>query len=88
MLSTPSFFALHDFSHQAVFQDTVQVWDALKNLKPYMRGLECPLLCHARLQDGIPLPCHLILHEGALRTAEDCEITWGDATKGVFVRLA
>lgn len=82
MLSTPSFFALHDFSHQAVFQDTVHVWDALKNLKAYMRGLPCPLLRHPRLQDGVPLPCHLILHEGELREAADCEITWGDATKG------
>ena len=82
MLSTPSFFALHDFSHQAVFQDTVQVWDALKNLKPYMRGLTCPPLRHQRLEDGVPLPCCLIFHQGELRTAADCEITWGDATKG------
>jgi hypothetical protein len=82
MLSAASFFALNDFAHQALFQDAVHVWNALKNLKSYMRGLDCPALSHAQLQDGVPLPCHLILHEGELRDAEGCQIAWGDATKG------
>ena len=82
MLSTPSFFALHDFAHSSLFQDTVHVWDALKNLKPYLRSLTCAPFRHPQLQDGVPLPCHLILHQGELRDAQGCEITWGDATKG------
>ena len=82
MLSTLSFFALNNFSHQTVFQDTVYVWDALKNLKSYMRELSYPSLRHPRLQNGVPLSCHLILHEGELREDEGCVISWGDATKG------
>jgi hypothetical protein len=87
MFSPASFFALDDFEHAAIFQNTVYVWEALKNLKAYIQGLGNEPLHHACLQDGIPLPCHLIFHEGLLRKAEDCCITWGDATKGE-VRVA
>ncbi len=82
MLFPASFFNLDDFEHSAIFENTVYIWEALKNLKSYIRRLSSEPLHHARLQDGIPLPCHLIFYEGKLREATDCVITWGDATKG------
>ncbi|CAK8712171.1 MAG: transferase hexapeptide (six repeat-containing protein) [Candidatus Electronema aureum] len=82
MLSAPSFFDLSDFDHRAIFQDTVPAWDALKMLKSYMNGLDYGLFCHEHLQNGVPLACPLIVHNGKLQTAEGCAITFGDATKG------
>jgi acetyltransferase-like isoleucine patch superfamily enzyme len=82
MLAPSSFFDLNDFQHRALFEDSVHVWDALKNLKAYMNGLDYGIFCHKRLQDGIPLPCHLIFHEGILQEAENYIITWGDTLKG------
>ncbi|WP_417910821.1 hypothetical protein [Candidatus Electronema sp. PJ] len=82
MLTPLSFFDLSDFTHRALFQDSTHVWDALKNLKAYMNGLDYGTFRHKRLQDGIPLPCHLIFHEGILQEAESCIITWGDTLKG------
>lgn len=82
MLSAPSFFDVHNFDHRALFADTVHVWDALKMLKSYMNGLNYDSLCHEHLQDGVPLACSLIFHDGKLHTAAGCHITFGDATKG------
>lgn len=82
MLAPSAFFDLSDCEHRALFQDTAPVWAALKHLKPYMNALEHFPLCHPRLQDGVPLPCPLILHEGRLQDAEGCVITWGDTLKG------
>ncbi len=82
MFSAPSFFDLSDFVHRALFAEHVPVWDALKNLKDYMNGLDYGQFRHERLQDGVPLACHLIFHEGALQTAEGCQIAYGDTNKG------
>jgi UDP-N-acetylglucosamine diphosphorylase / glucose-1-phosphate thymidylyltransferase / UDP-N-acetylgalactosamine diphosphorylase / glucosamine-1-phosphate N-acetyltransferase / galactosamine-1-phosphate N-acetyltransferase len=82
MLSPASFFDLSGFAHRALFDGCVHVWDALKNLKSCMNGLDYAPLAHPRLQDGVPLPCHLILHDGRVEEAAGCVITWGDALKG------
>lgn len=82
MLSAPSFFDLSDFVHRALFAEHVPVWDALKNLKDYMNGLNYSQFSHDSLRDGVPLACHLIVHEGKLQAAEGCQIVYGDTNKG------
>ncbi len=82
MFSASSFFDLSDFAHRALFAENEPVWAALKNLKNYMNGLDYGQFRHERLQDGVPLPCPLIFHEGVLQTAAGCEIVYGDTNKG------
>ncbi len=82
MLAPASFFDLSSFDHRALFDGCAHAWDALKRLKSYLNGLDYVPLTHSRLQDGVPLPCHLILHDGKLEEADGCVITWGDALKG------
>ncbi len=82
MFAPSSFFDLSGFAHRALFEASVHAWDALKNLKAHMNGLDYGTFRHYRLKDGSPLPCHLIFHEGRLQEAEGCVITWGDALKG------
>ena len=82
MFSASSFFDLSDFAHRALFSENEPVWAALKNLKSYMNGLNYGQFRHEHLQDGVPLPCHLIFHDGALQTAASCEIVYGDTNKG------
>jgi bifunctional N-acetylglucosamine-1-phosphate-uridyltransferase/glucosamine-1-phosphate-acetyltransferase GlmU-like protein len=83
MLSASSFFDLHDFDHRALFADTTApVWEALTRLKSYLNELPYDSFCHEHLQDGVPLACPLIFHNGNLHSAVGCQITFGDATKG------
>mgnify|MGYP001050763903 FL=1 len=82
MLTAQSFFVLDDFAHAEVFARTVQVWEALKNLKPYMQNAAGELPADRRLPDGVPLAESLILHEGRLLPAADCEISYGDVGRG------
>jgi len=82
MFAPSSFFDLSGFAHRALFAEHAPVLDALKNLKNYMNGLDYGTFRHDQFKDGIPLPCHLIFHEGRLQEAEDCVIIWGDALKG------
>ncbi len=82
MFTAASFFALDDFAHQELFAQTDKVWEALKNLCPYMQALAYPPFIHEKMQSGIPLEKPLIFHEGHLHDASDCTITWGDAVKG------
>jgi NDP-sugar pyrophosphorylase family protein len=83
MLAPASFFDLSGFEHRALFDGCVHAWDALSNLKAWMNGLRYPAFSHPALEDGVPLPCHLILHESGLFQADSSySITWGDALKG------
>jgi bifunctional N-acetylglucosamine-1-phosphate-uridyltransferase/glucosamine-1-phosphate-acetyltransferase GlmU-like protein len=82
MLDAASFFELSDFPSKKIFAGTTYVWEGLKNLKAYMDNTAYPTFFHKDLHDGIPLPCPLIWYENTLQDAEDCVITYGDATKG------
>jgi bifunctional N-acetylglucosamine-1-phosphate-uridyltransferase/glucosamine-1-phosphate-acetyltransferase GlmU-like protein len=86
MLDAASFFDLSDFQAREIFTDTQFVWEGLKNLKTYMDALEYGSFTHKYLQDGVPLPCSLLYHEGRLQSMNDgCSIQYGDATKGKLV---
>ena len=82
MLDAASFFDLSHFPDNKIFDSTSYVWDGLKNLKPYMKTTNYPSFAHKHLRDGTPLPCPLIWHENHLQDADDCQITYDDATKG------
>jgi len=85
MLDAASFFDLTDFPDQDVFADTDYAWEGLKNLKSYMDGATITPLVHPILENGVPLPRPLIFHDGKLQDADNCAITYGDATKGKLV---
>lgn len=82
MLTTQSFFDLHDFPHPALFDAEKPVWEALNNLKSYMDGHNYPSFDSALLQDGVPLPHSLIIHQGEIFSSDDYTIEYGDTTKG------
>lgn len=82
MLAAQSFFALADFAHAGIFAGTVRVWESLGNLKPYMQSVTDALPEDSRLKSGIPLAEPLVLHEGRLLPAADCEIGYGDVVRG------
>jgi len=82
MLDAQSFFALDDFAHAGVFVRTVRVWEALGNLKQYMLETTGLLPEDSRLASGIPLAEPLVLFEGRLLPATDCEISYGDVVRG------
>ncbi|MDY0093515.1 MAG: glucose-1-phosphate thymidylyltransferase [Candidatus Vecturithrix sp.] len=42
MLKPENFFAVHDFSHRAIFEDLDYVWDALKRLSDYLQEVIVP----------------------------------------------
>ena len=85
MLDAASFFDLTDFPDKDVFADTSFAWEGLKNLKSYMDGAAIVPLVHSSLENGVPLPRPLIFHDGILQDADDCTISYGDATKGKLV---
>ncbi len=84
MLTPESFFDLSDFSRREIFTDCTFVWDALKKLKDYTQSKAVPTLTHRCLNDGVPLTSPFIVHNGRLRNARECTITYGDATKGLL----
>ena len=82
MLDAASFFDLDGFPGKEVFAGTDYVWQGLKNLKAYMDGACYEPFAHQDLKDGVPLARPLIFYEEKLQNAEECTITYGDATKG------
>lgn len=82
MLAAQSFFALTDFAHAGVFARTVRVWEALGNLKQFMQETTGTLPGDSRLASGIPLAEPLVLFQGRLLRAADCEISYGDVVRG------
>lgn len=81
MLTTQSFFDLHDFQHAAAFAQQGHVWDTLKTLKEYMAGQHYPAAL-AALPQNIPLPETYVVIEEKIYPAKNFEIVYGDATKG------
>ncbi len=85
MFDATSFFDLRDFPHADIFANTEHVWDALKNLKPYMDAYFAAnghRMEHAEMDCGMPLIHPLIFHDGRLQSAQECLLRYGDATKG------
>ena len=83
MLSAPSLFDLSAFAHRPLFDNTTYAWDALRNLKAYMNGLDYRDYRHNELiADGVPLARTVILFGDTLFAAGDAIIEYGDVTKG------
>ena len=72
------FFDLEDFAHKALFADVQYVWEALINLKAYLKERLEPNV--ARLS-GSMLPKTQVLWNGQILD-QGFEIEHGDATKG------
>jgi bifunctional N-acetylglucosamine-1-phosphate-uridyltransferase/glucosamine-1-phosphate-acetyltransferase GlmU-like protein len=85
MLRASSFFDLSEFSAKEVFAGSKYAWDGLKNLKTHMNQAVYGPFSHRDLKDGVPLLSPLIYHEQRLQDADDCTITYGDATKDKLV---
>ncbi len=82
MFDAQSFFYLDDFSNADLFDKTDHVWDALRNLKSYMDKSDGEFLVHDLLRDGVPLSEPLVLCEGELSSAHDCQIEYDNVTRG------
>ena len=82
MLSAASFFDLDDFTDSSLFTETSRVWEGLKNLKTYMDATDYPTFKHGGLENGIPLARPLIFHDDRLQDAANCEIIFGNTTRG------
>lgn len=85
MLSAKSFFDLSDFPHQSLFGAEDQVWRPLINLKAYMDSYNYPKFKYiviSELPNGIPLPEHIIIHEGKALCFNDLKIEFGNTNKG------
>ncbi len=82
MLKPASFFNLQDFPEKDLFSNCIYVWDALKQLGEYTARRTEPVLTHRSLADGIPLLNPLVVVNNRIRNACECNITYGDATKG------
>ena len=82
MLTTKSFFDLSDFPHSKLFDGSKPVWEALNTLKVYMDSHVYPTINSDIIQDGVPLPQAVILHQGKMFPATGYTVEYGDATKG------
>lgn len=82
MLTIGSFFDLTEFPDRELFADCPYVWVPLKQLKAYIAGQTAPIFQHLCIRDAVPLDSPYIWHNGRLRNARECIITYGDTTKG------
>lgn len=85
MLSLESFFDVSDFPDQELFKTTDKVWQPLNDLKKYMDSFKYPTYDSVVIgtpRDCIPLPEHVIIHEGKALCFNDLEIKFGNTNKG------
>lgn len=82
MLTVQSFFDLSDFPCSDLFVPAAYVWQPLCALKGFMDGYTYPKYDSTLIGDGIPLTCHIIIHEGRALPATGADILYGDTTKG------
>jgi len=85
MLDVHSFFDLAEFEWSDVFPDRGYVWDALGNLDDYLNVHVDDQPDHDQFSRGIPLAEPLIVHHGSVFSAKDCDIVYGDVTRGKLV---
>lgn len=82
MISPADLFCLDDFSEKDIFSNCIYAWDALKQLKEYTIRRTDDFFNHRCLKDGVPLPSAFVVHNGKLRDARECKVSYGDVTKG------
>ncbi len=82
MLTNQTFFDVNDFPDQSLFDPSAHLWQPLNDLKNYMDSYTYPKYEHVYIRNGIPLPEHIVIHQGHILEANDLEITYGDITKG------
>lgn len=82
MLNVASFFDVGGFLHKEVFDEIEYVWQALAKLKGYMDKRVSGRLEHSCITNGMPLEIPLVLHHGKIFCARECEISYGETTKG------
>jgi bifunctional N-acetylglucosamine-1-phosphate-uridyltransferase/glucosamine-1-phosphate-acetyltransferase GlmU-like protein len=78
LVGPAEFFDLEEFEHEALFADVQYVWEALVELKSYLRGRLAPNV--ADLSGSMLLKTH-VLWKGEI-IEQGFEIEQGDATKG------
>ncbi len=82
MLTTSSFFDISDFPAPELFSGTEYVWQPLNDLKAYLDNYTYPEYDSQLIKNGVPLKEHLIVFNKKIIPADDCEIFFGDTTKG------
>lgn len=82
MLTTGSFFDLAESPFRDLFADCAQVWEPLKRLRGYIDARTRPTFRHVCLTEGVPLDSPYVFHNGKLRNARECIITYGDTGRG------
>ena len=82
MLTAQSLFDLSRFSFPALFEKTRYVWEALRNLKPFLDNYQFPELPADYFEDGVPLQQSVVCWQGQLFPGTQVEVVLGDATKG------
>ncbi len=82
MFDAPSFFDLAEFPYAHIFTGQEYVWNALSDLKKFIDASITWILPGGVIENGVPLPVPVVLHEGALVPAGDCAIVYGNTLKG------
>ncbi len=82
MLSPGSLFDLSGFDHSGLFNTDKYVWEALDKLKDYMNNYAYPDLKTPLIKSGELVSRTVVYHSGLFISAENCEIEYGDVTKG------
>lgn len=82
MLKAEDFFDLSKFEHSKIFEGTEYVWDALKNLKSYIRENIEPNISRIR-KNGDVLEKTYLIYKGEIIDG-GFELEVGEATKGTF----
>lgn len=77
-----SFFNLADFPYAEVFPDNEYVWNSLGILKEFVDDNVEELPTHSSFKTGAPLVEPLVIYEGNLLPPKECEIIYGNTTKG------
>ncbi len=85
MLTAHSFFDLSLFPHAPLFDPGKPVWEALDNLQTYMDEHSYPDLHSDLLPDAVPLFQTVIFYGGQLFDSTECNIEYGDTTKGKLI---
>lgn len=83
MLKYENFFDIEENPLKALFDNTDYVWDALKNIKGYLKENIKPNVSELRKQ-GDFINKTLVIHEGSIIDS-GFEIELGDATKGKLI---
>ena len=82
MLSPGSLFDLSEFDHAGLFSTKNYVWEALDELKDYMNNYNYPVLETPLIKSGELVSRTVVYHSAQFIDAADCEIEFGDVTKG------